>query len=85
MMLLLQPRPQRKDTQRSSLVASGIVFWKNCFEEHLCWNTFKNPSSIRWCSKLNTGDLLEDSDLEHNFEIISTAKKNNAFAFHASE
>ena len=33
-----------------------------------------NPSSIQWCSKLNTGDLLEDSDLEHS-DIISTAKK----------
>ena len=37
-MLLSQPRPQRKDTQRWRLFASGIVFWKklNCFEEDLC-------------------------------------------------
>ena len=39
---------------------------------------------MQWCSKLNTGDLLEGSDVEHSFEIISTAKKNNASAFRAS-
>ena len=88
-MLLLQPRPQQKDTQRSRLVASSIVFWKKlyCFEEDLCWNSFQNPpsiQSIQWYSKLNTGGLLEDSDVEHSFEVISTAKKNNASAFRAS-
>ena len=74
--LLPQPRPQRKETQRSRLAASGIVFWKelHCFEEDLCWNTFQNPPSIQWCSKLNTDDLLEDSDVEHSFEVVSTAK-----------
>ena len=88
-MLLPQPRPQQKDTQRSTLVASSIVFWKKlyCFEEDLCCNTFQNPpsiQSIQWCFKLNTGDLLEDSDVEHSSEVISTAKKNNASAFRAS-
>ena len=68
------------------MVASGIMFWKKlyCFEEDLCWNTFQNPPSIQWYSKLNTGDLSEDSGVENSFEIISTAKKNNASAFHAS-
>ena len=79
-MLLPQPHPQPKDTQRSRLVASGIVLWKKhyCFEDDLCWNTFQKPPSIQWHSKLNTGNLLEDSDVEHSFEIISTAKKSNA-------
>ena len=85
-MLLPQPRPQRKDTQGTRLAASGIVFWKKllCFEDGLWWNTFQNPPSIQWCSKLNTGDLLEDSDVEHRFEILSTTKKNNASVFRAS-
>ena len=85
-MLLSQPRPQRKDTQRQRFLASGIMFCKKlyCFEEDLCWNTFQNPPSIQWCSKLNTGDLLEDSDVEHSFEILSTAKRNNASVFGAS-
>ena len=61
-MLLLQPGPQRKDTQALRLVASSIVFWKKlyCFED-LWWNTFQNPTSIQWCSKLSTGGLLEGS------------------------
>ena len=64
---------------------SGIAFWKKlyCFEEDLWWNAFQNPPSIQWCPKLNTGDLLEDSDIEHSFEILSTAKKNNASVFRA--
>ena len=68
------------------MVASGIVFWKNLyyFEDDLRWNTFQNPPSIQWRSRLNTGDLLEDSDVGHNFEILSTAKKNNASVFRAS-
>ena len=59
------------------MVVSGIEFWKKlyCFEEDLWWNTFQNPPSIQWCSKLNTGDLLEDSDVEHSFEISFAAKK----------
>ena len=85
-MFLPQPRPQRKDTQRSRLVPSSIVFWKKlyCFEEDLSWYTFQNPPSIQWCSKLNTGGLLEDSDVKHSFEIISTTRKNNASASRAS-
>ena len=68
------------------MVASGIVFLKKfyCFEGDLWWNTFQNPPSIQWCSKLNTGDLLEDSDVEHSFEILSTAKKKNASVFRAA-
>ena len=64
----------------------GIAFWKKlyCFEEDLWWNALQNPPSIQWCPKLNTGDLLEDSDIEHSFEILSTAKKNNASVFRAS-
>ena len=59
------------------MVASGNVFWTKLyyFEDDLWWNTFQNPPSIQWCSKLNTSDLLEDSDVEHSFEILSTAKK----------
>ena len=69
----------------SRLVASGIVFRKKLYflEEDLWWNTFQNPPSIKWCSKLNTDDLLEDSDVEHSFEILSTAKKNNTSVFRA--
>ena len=67
------------------MVASGIVFWKKlyCFEEDLWWNTFQNPLSIQWCSKLNTGDVLGDPDVEHSFEVLSAAKKNNASVFRA--
>ena len=77
MILVLQTRSQGKDTQGSRLVASCIVFWKKlyCFEEDLWWSTFQNPPSIQWCSKLNTGGLLEDSDVDHSFEILSTIKK----------
>ena len=75
-MLLLQPRLQQKDTLRSSSVASGIAFWKKLWSfEDLWWNTFQNLPFIRWCSKLNVGDLLEDSDVEHSFQILSTVKK----------
>ena len=86
LMLLPPPRPSKKIRRRSRLVASGIVFWKKLyyFEDDLWWNTFQNPPSIQWCSKLNTGDLLEDSDVEHSFEILSTVKKNNASVFRAS-
>ena len=44
--------------------------WKkfHCFEEDLWWNT-------QWCPKLYTVDHLEESDVEHSFEILSTAKK----------
>ena len=82
-MLLPQPRPQRKDTQGSRLVASGIVFWKKlyCFEDDHGWNTFQNLPSIQWCSKLNSSDLLEDSDVEHSLEILSTAKNNTFLSF----
>ena len=85
-MLLPQPRSQRKDALGLRLVASGIVFWKKlyCFEDDLWWNTFQNPPFIQWCSKLSTGDLLEDSDVEHSFEMLSLAKKNNASVFRAS-
>ena len=56
------------------MFACSIVFWKKlyCFEEDLWWNTFQN-----------TGDLLEDFDVEHSFEILFTAKKNNASVFRA--
>ena len=67
------------------MVTSGIVFWKKlyCFEEDLWWNTFQNPLSIQWYSKLNTGDVLGDPDVEHSFEILSAGKKNNASVFRA--
>ena len=77
---------QQKDTLGSRLVASGSYFRKKlyCLEEDLSWITFQNPPFIQWCSKLNTGYLLEDSNVEHSFEILSTAKKNNASVFRAS-
>ena len=55
-MLLPQPRPQRKDTQGSRMVPPSIVFWKKLcyFKKDLWWNTFQNPPFIQWCSKLNT-------------------------------
>ena len=85
MMLFPQPHPQRKDTQWPRLVAFGIVAWNKlyCFEEDFWWNTFQNPPSIQRCSKLNMGGLLEDSNVEHSFEILSTAKKKKMLPFFA--
>ena len=76
-MLLPQSCPQQKDMQGLRLVASSIVFWKKLyfFEDNLWWNTFHNPPSIQGCSKLNTGDLLEDSDVDQFWNFIEGQKK----------
>ena len=36
------------------------------------------PPSIQQCSKFHTGALSEEFDVECSFEILSTAKKDNA-------
>ena len=76
-MLVPLPRPQQKDTQGVEVCCFSIVFWKKLyyFEDYLWWNTLQNPPSIQWCSKLNAGDLLEDSDAEQFWNFIYGQKK----------
>ena len=76
-MLVPLPRPQQKDMQGIEVGCFSIVFWKKLyyFEDYLWWNTFQNPPSIQWCSKLNAGDFLEDSDAEQFWNFIYGQKK----------
>ena len=48
------------------------------FLRDLSWNTFQKPLSIQWCSESHTGDLSEEFDAACTFEILSTAKRDNA-------
>ena len=51
---------------------------KLLFLRDLWWNTFQKPPSIQQFSKFHAGDLSEEFDVEYSFEILSTAKKDNA-------